>query len=168
MLLERRVLTVARTLGESHAFCLYFAVPTGGASWQPSDWQVSASSTKQMGYPCRHGGKIWRTRSEEAAAEAKKAEGAAICTALRIPSPPNFTGKDACVHPGCPLVKGKLKQVLKMDLSSSSYNCKQGEIKHGEVLRQYRSLGIARENDATGGMHHGFGGISVSLQDILT
>ena len=92
MLLERRLLTVARTLGESHAFCLYFAVPTGGTSCQPSDQQVSASSTKQMGYPCRHGGKIWRTRSEEAAAEAKKAEGAS-CTALRIPSPPNFTGK---------------------------------------------------------------------------
>ena len=77
-------------------------------AWQPSDQQVSVSSTKQMGYPCRHGGKIWRTRSEEAAAEAKKAEGAS-CTALRIPGPPNFTGKDACVHPGCPLVKGKLK-----------------------------------------------------------
>ena len=34
---------------------------------------------------------------KEAAAEERKAEGAS-CTALRIPSPPAFTGRDACFH----------------------------------------------------------------------
>ena len=33
----------------------------------------------------------------EAAAEAKKAEGAS-CTALRRPKPPDLTGRDACNH----------------------------------------------------------------------
>ena len=42
---------------------------------------------------------MWWTRSEEAAAEARKAEGAS-CTALRIPSPPIFTGRVACAHAG--------------------------------------------------------------------
>ena len=44
--------------------------------------------------PWRAGGTIWWMRAEEAAAEAKNVEGAS-CTALRIPSLPNFTGKFA-------------------------------------------------------------------------
>ena len=34
---------------------------------------------------------MWRTRSVEAAVEAKKADGA-TCTALLMPRPPNLTG----------------------------------------------------------------------------
>ncbi len=40
---------------------------------------------------------MWQIRSEEPAAEAKNAEGASW-TALRIPRPPNYTGREACVH----------------------------------------------------------------------
>ena len=36
-----------------------------------------------------------RAATEEAAAEERKGEGAS-CTTLRIPSPPAFTGRDAC------------------------------------------------------------------------
>ena len=43
-------------------------------------------------------------RLSEAAAEAKKAEGAS-CTALLIPIPPNRTGRVACVQAGSSAVK---------------------------------------------------------------
>ena len=58
-------------------------------------------------------------QSEEAAAEATKAEGAS-CTALRKSSPPQFTGREAWIQEGSsPPSKWMLQMELKMDLSSS-------------------------------------------------
>ena len=62
---------------------------------------------------------MWWTRSEEAAAEARKAEGAS-CTALRIPRPPNFTRSEAWVQARSSSLKWVLVIVLTMDLSRSS------------------------------------------------
>ena len=87
---------------------------------------------------------MWRTRSEEAAADAKKAEGAS-CTALRTPSLPNFTGKVACSHAGSDSSKWMLVIPQTIDRNALSYTSKAGERKHGDVLRLYNSFGMAKE-----------------------
>lgn len=60
---------------------------------------VSASSMVVDRVFCRQVGRIWLTRVEEPAAEAKKADGAS-CAALQIPSPPCFTGREVWVQAG--------------------------------------------------------------------
>ena len=61
------------------------------------DHDARAKSTWSKSCGPKRGGRMCRTRSVEAAAEERKAEGAS-CTALRIPSPPAFTGRDAWFH----------------------------------------------------------------------
>ena len=68
-------------------------------------------------------------RSELAAAEARKAEGA-NCTELQMPSPPDLTGSEAWVH----AVSSRLMLVmsLTMALRISSYLWRLGERKLGD------------------------------------
>ena len=87
---------------------------------------------------------MWQTRSEEAAADAKTAEGAS-CTAHRTPSPPNFTGKVACSQAGSDSSKWMLVIPLTIDRNVLLYTSKAGERKHGDVLRLYNSFGMAKE-----------------------
>ena len=75
---------------------------------------------------------MWRTRSEEAAP-------------IRIPSPPNFTGKVACSQAGSDSSKWMLVIPLTIDHNVLSYTSKAGERKHGDVLRLYNSFGMAEE-----------------------
>ena len=124
----------------SHTFCWH----RGGETLSPIDHCLSASSTNGMGELRRVGGTMWRTRSEKAAADAKKAEGAS-CTTLRTPSPPNFTGKVACSQAGSDSSKWMLVIPLTIDRNVLSYTSKAGERKHGDVLRLYNSFGMAKE-----------------------
>lgn len=60
-----------------------------------------------------------QTRSEEPAAEARKADGAS-CTAVQMPSPPNLTGSDARIQARSFALKRMLVMPLAVDLSKSS------------------------------------------------
>ena len=104
-------------------------------------YMTLASSTLRSEEPRRRGGMMWWKRSEEAAAEARKAEGAS-CTALRIPSPPIFTGRVACAHAGSSSVKCIFVIRPMNAWRSLSYSCNTGE--RSEVLRLYRSFGRAK------------------------
>ena len=64
--------------------------------------------------------RIWETRPEEPAADARKAEGAS-CTALWISSPLNFTGSEAWVHAQPESPSGTLAILLVVDFRKSSY-----------------------------------------------
>ena len=64
-------------------------------------------------------GTIWRIRSEQPAAEAKKADGASW-TVLRIPRPPSLTGREACRKERLSS-RVTLIILLRMDRSKSSY-----------------------------------------------
>ena len=75
---------------------------------------------------------MWVINSKQAAAEAKKAEGAS-CTALLIPSPPLLTGSIAWDQAGSS--KWMLTILLTVDLKRLSYSWRLGERKQGEVLR---------------------------------
>ncbi len=68
----------------SHTFCEHLASPAGGASLRPPDQWASASTTFGIGEPWRAKGTMRWTRSEEAAAEAKKAEGASCTVEMAI------------------------------------------------------------------------------------
>ena len=74
---------------------------------------------------------MWWVRSELAAAEARKAEGAS-CTALLISSPPDLTGSEAWVQ----AVSSRLMLVMSLtiDLRISSYLWRLGERKLGDDL----------------------------------
>ena len=88
----------------------------------------------------------------------------ASCTALRKPSPPYFTGRDAWVH--AEVLGSKLMLVMAptMDLSLSSDNARLGERKQGEVLRVYRSFGMAKEwQSRRMAIIYGRQGVEVSL-----
>ena len=72
---------------------------------------------------------MWWVRSELAAAEARKAEGAS-CTELLIPRHPDLTGSEAWVQ----TVSSRLMLVmsLTMDLRVSSYLWRLGKRKLGD------------------------------------
>ena len=132
--LSNRDSAKADTFRVSQLFCWCWASPSGGTKSPPPHHMTLASSTLRSEEPRRRGGMMWWTRSEEAAAEARKAEGAS-CTALRIPSPPIFTGRVACAHAGSSSVKSIFVIRPMIAWRSLSYSCNTGERKQGEVLR---------------------------------
>ena len=88
--LSNRLSTTPDAFNGSQAFWSSCAVPSSEESPCPRDHCVLASSKWEIEEFRRRGG----MRSAEAAAEARKAEGAS-CTAYHKPSPPNFTGSQA-------------------------------------------------------------------------
>ena len=91
---SKRASNVAWIRGASQAFWRQAEVPHGGRSSRSCFQIPRACSTVGSGtsHSCR--GRIWRTRSEQPAAEAKKAEGASWA-ALRMPIPPAPMGREA-------------------------------------------------------------------------
>ena len=85
----------------------------------PSVHRALASETLGTGGPWRWDEMILWVRSEQAAAETKKAEDAS-CIALRIPRPPHLTGRVAWVHAGTFSFNLMLAMLLTVDFSNSS------------------------------------------------
>ena len=112
----------------------------GGLVW-PWLQKLRASLLAEHGVSCNRGGRIWWIRSEEPAADARKAEGASW-TALLIPRPPDRTGSNAWAQAELLLTRSILALSLRIDLwrwlNSSSWD----ERKHGEERRIYSILGI--------------------------
>jgi hypothetical protein len=79
-----------------------------------------------------------RAVGEEAAAEAKKAEGASE-TRLRMPRPPALMGRVACNHPMSLI--WMLQMDSRSDLGMSSKSWSRGDSAQGAVLRIYKTLG---------------------------
>ena len=92
--LSNKLSATSDAFNVSQAFWSSCAVSSGGESSCPRDHYVLASSKWEIEEFRRRGGTRWGMRSAEAAAEARKAEGAS-CTAHCIPSPPNFTRSEA-------------------------------------------------------------------------
>ena len=86
-------LSATETLTVPHAFCNRWAMSAGDKSWP---WEHAALTSDRFGrgVPWRWQGMMWWNKSEQAAAEARKAEGAS-CTALLTPRPPYFIGSEA-------------------------------------------------------------------------
>ena len=112
---SNRLSTDAATLTESHAFWRYRAVPSrGGYHDHVTTGLHRASSWCGVEVGCgveveqlRCGGRMWVINSEQAAAEAKKAEGAS-CTSDSQSSTPHWK---YCLRPGW---------ILEMDVNNTT------------------------------------------------
>ena len=79
--------------------------------------------------------------------EARKADGA-TSTALRTPSPPNFTGSDACVQALSSLATAVFVTSLKIKRKVLSYSISISDLKQRAVRSRYWSFGWQRSSEA--------------------
>ena len=140
---SRSLVDFTLTLGLFQETCHSVAVLEGGWLSCPLD-QISRASYVMVG--CREErceGKMALTRGWEACVEARKADGASS-TALRTPSPPDLTGKEAWDQYGLWGSSGVFVTLLKMEHNTASYSARDGDLKQGAVCNRYVNFGIEK------------------------